>query len=160
MSDENNDTETGGILRKITVATVCGKVGRMGEKDEPKALMRVYGFANGVKRGETAFGPWAGLTGQFEAVNLETGEVAVAPVCILPEPMGSLLVSRAENGEAVQFAYEIGVKYSAKGSAGYEYTTKVIVKESQNDPLAELRQQVKALPAPTSKPGTSAARRR
>jgi len=158
MTDETTTQENGGILRKITTATIVGKIDRPAKGDKVKPLYRVYGMATGVKTGSTQFGDWTGLTGQFEAVNLETGEISVSPVCILPEPMNSLLFSRVQAGESVQFAYEIGVEHSEKGSTGYAYTTKPIVKETQNDPLAELRAAVKALPAPTA--GTAVATRK
>jgi len=141
-------SSTGEIQRKLTVATVCGKIGRMAADEAPRAVMHIYGMATGTKRGETSFGPWAGLTGQFEAVNLENGEVSISPIAILPEPMNTLLAARVDAGDPVQFAYEIGVKFSEKGSAGYEYTTKELVKQTANDPLADLRSAIKALPAP------------
>ena len=141
------------LIRKISAKSVCGKV------EKPKKatpLFIVFGIASKTKAGNSDFGPWTALLGQFEATNLETGEVFQAPQCFLPEPMNSLIATQLEatdeegNREvnSVQFSVEVGVKPN-ETPIGYEYTTKTVVKSDEADPLAALRNASKAaLPAP------------
>jgi hypothetical protein len=114
------------------------------------ALFTVIGICNGVKTGMSTYGEWLALTGQFEAMNLDTGEAYVAPQVFLPEPLNGLIAAKVrtpdENGQpvSVKFAVEVGIKPS-KTTLGYEYTVRELVDASEDDPLAGLR---KALPAP------------
>ena len=149
------------LIRKISAKTVCGKVSK---PEKANRLFTVMGIATRVKTGEGPYGPFAGLVGQFEATNIETGEVFQAPQCYLPEPLNTMLTEALQEtvtekdddgnekqvrvNESVQFAVEVGVKPS-DAPIGYEYTTKEIVKAETADPLAALRDATaKALPAP------------
>lgn len=138
------------LIKKISAKTIVGVVAAP-EKATP--LYTVMGIANGVKTGQSTYGEWIALTGQFEAMNLETGEAFAAPQVFLPEPLNGLIVAKVrtpdENGvtPSVRFAVEVGIKPS-KSTMGYEYTVRELVDASENDPLADLR---KALPAPKAK---------
>ena len=143
------------LIRKISAKTVCGKI----EKPVPvkgKPLFIVGGIANKVKTGDSQFGTWTALVGQFEATNIDTGEVFIAPQCFLPEPMNGMIAASLEMvdeddkriNQSVQFAVEVGVKF-AENQIEYEYTAKEIMKSDAADPLASIREQIsKALPAP------------
>lgn len=141
------------LIRKISAKTVCGKT----EKPEKAtALFIVGGIANKVKTGDSLYGTWTALIGQFEATNISTGEVFVAPQCFLPEPMNGMIAASLEQVDedgkrlnaSVQFAVEVGVKKS-DNQIGYEYTAKEIMKSDAADPLASIREKIaKALPAP------------
>lgn len=144
------------LIRKISAKTVCGKI----EKPVPvkgKQLYIVGGIANKVKTGDSQFGTWTALVGQFEATNVDTGEVFVAPQCFLPEPMNGMIAAALEAtdkdgkrvNQSVQFAVEVGVKH-AENQIEYEYTAKEIMKSDSADPLAAIRETIqKALPAPS-----------
>lgn len=149
------------LERKISVKTVVGSV----DKNElpetgSKPLMHVIGHAQRVKEGTSDYGIWQKLLGQFEAVNLETGEVVVSPQCILPEPINGMIAGQLigdDKVESVSFAVEIGAKASGRaGGTGYEFTSKPLVEASEADPLADLRSKVKLLtndkPEPKSEP--------
>lgn len=141
------------LIRKISAKSVCGKVEKP-KKAEP--LFSVLGIASKTKTGNSDYGPWTALVGQFEATNFATGEVFVAPQCFLPEPLNSMLAESLNETDdegkqvnnSVQFAIEVGIKPSDV-PIGYEYTTKEVVKADTADPLAALRDaSAKALPAP------------
>lgn len=159
MSNETETTETvaetGGFLRKISVKTVCGKQTlEMIVEKKAYPLMQVYGHAQRVKEGTTDFGSYQKLLGQFEAVNLATGQVFQSPQCIMPEPANGMVAGQllGDNpAEQVSFALEIGIKRDESSSVGYTYTTKQLVKAQDADPLADLRGKVKALEAPKEK---------
>jgi len=141
------------LVRKISAKSVCGKV------EKPKKatpLFTVIGIASKTKSGQSDFGPWTSLLGQFEATNIDTGELFIAPACFLPEPLNSMIAASLEETDdegkqvnrSVQFAVEVGYKPN-ETAIGYEYTTKEIVESDQADPLAALRAEAKkGLPAP------------
>jgi hypothetical protein len=139
------------LKRKISVREVCGELPRMNTGDPSRELMHVIGKANRVKEGTGDFGPWQKLLGQFEAVNLATGEIYVAPQCILPEPMNGMIAGQILNAEpgaapVIDFALEVGVKATGKaGGTGYEFTTRPLVEMRETDALSELRKAVPKL---------------
>jgi hypothetical protein len=151
------------LKRKISVKEVCGTLPRMNEGDPSRTLMHVIGKANRVKEGIGDYGPWQKLMGQFEAVNLATGEISVAPQCILPEPMNGMVAGQILNAEpgaapVIEFALEIGVEASGKaGGTGYEFTTRPLVEARETDALSELRKHVpKLIGTPEVTPATPA----
>ena len=138
---------SGTLIKKITPKTVLGASPTPPEK--ATALFRVMGIASGVRTGRTQYGDFTGLTGQFEAVRIDTGETFIAPQCFLPEPMNGMIAAKVQtrdeetgNTMTAQFAVEVGVK-PATNNVGYEYTVRPIVEVEEADPLAALR---KALP--------------
>lgn len=165
-------------LRKITSKDVLGY--NFKEKSAPTVAMALYSVMGRVKEvvsDRTQYGSFFKFLGIFEATKYETGEIYIAPVCILPEPVGTLIGTalwdmqqktarkiereRVIDGKQVKvtetvydpleanFAYEIGVKPN-KTPMRFEWTAKQIVAPQQDDPLAPLRDQVKKLlPAPT-----------
>ena len=144
------------LIRKISAKSVCGKIEKPKKAEK---LFSVIGIANKTKTGQSDYGPWTALVGQFEATNYESGEIFVAPQCFLPEPLNSMLAGTLEETDeegkqvtaSVQFAVEVGVKPSDV-PIGYEYTTKELVEADTADPLAALRDSAaKALPAPAKK---------
>lgn len=155
------------ILNKITMKAI-GAQPAPHSITEPKALAHLYGKANGFKTGSTTYGFYDKFNGEFEAVNLETGEVFVGSSLLCPPIMENLikqaLVSAgAEGGKIgnkaahekdiegkdtespVLFAFEVGVKPTAKKEgqretgSGYEYTVKLLTESRRSDALSELR---------------------
>lgn len=157
------------IIRKLSAARIVGNVKAVAPRPNsdggiPKdivPLFRVFGMANDVRTGNSDNGPFTALKGRFEAVSLmpdENGETAtesfVAPECFLPEPTHSILVgeltAKDADGkrvvESLDFAFEVGVKAS-KNPVGYEYVCMPLMDHTGSDPLAALRDRVKALPS-------------
>lgn len=115
-------------IGKITVASVYGKpLTKNIPEDGELPLMKVAGYVTGVKHGESNYGPWAALTGQFAATNLETGEVFMSKTGIIPGTMGDALVDTvteklAEDAEAqVAFRVIVSCKVSPRDANKYEY---------------------------------------
>lgn len=135
------------LVRKISAKSICGKI-EVPEK--ATALFTVIGIANGLKVGMSNYGEWTALTGQFEATNIETGEVSTAPQVFLPEPWSGMIAAKVRTPDSetktngVRFALEIGVEPSDV-PRGYEFTGKELVKLDVADPLEALRD---ALPQP------------
>lgn len=154
------------LVKKVSIATVIGKVpteikkittpeGKEVDKafgiEQP--LMRVIGLANGKKTGNSNFGAWLSFSGQFEATNIITGEVARGANLFLPDVAGELLapVVDAANGADVVVGFDIGAKPS-NNAQGYEYTVTPLTKPAENDALGALKSSafadIPALPAP------------
>lgn len=147
------------FLRKVAARTVLGDTPPKDLKEAVR-LYTVYGVAESLKHGESTYGPWVALVGDFEAVRLSDREVFRGPVCFLPEPFMSIIVKavqasltkseKQEIQEAVQFACIIGAK-PAKTSTGYEYTCEPLIETKSSDRLQQLRNltaaQIPALPA-------------
>ena len=143
------------LLRKITVKSVFGQVIRPKEGDKQVDIIHCIGSVSGVRDLEDKFKPGQltyALRGQFEAVNLTTGEVFTAPEAFLPDPTQSMLAELVRKGETdLQFAVTLSYKFS-KNAIGYEYVTKHHVKASSVDALSNLRALLPQLAAPTDAP--------
>jgi hypothetical protein len=135
------------VVSKITVASVGAQPKPHSIKEgEKKAVCVFYGEARDSKIGQTQFGDFLKFTGNFGAVNMETGERFRSGTLILPAIMENILDSAIKETEgAVQFAIEIGVKHSANGNTGYEYTVRPLLEPSENDPLLMLESKVGTL---------------
>ena len=149
-------------IRKITVKEVYGTIGqkslpplRINLSDEkPEGdpnpspempIMRVSGYASGVKTGDSGYGEWAALTGEFVARNADTGEIFGARVVIVPGSMGDALVSATrqalvEDADAkVRFSVDVSVKRSAREPGRkYEYVVRPVIDALLSSPALEL----------------------
>lgn len=149
------------IQRKLSAKLIMGEKPKLKDGQKERRLFIIFGVATGLKKSPDmrGYGESVGLTGNFEATNLDTGESFVSGRCYLPEPSHSMIVAQVSQGKTVEFGYEIGIKANDT-AIGYEYTTKPVVKPGDNDPLKALRDQIKnavALPAPQEKkPGAAA----
>ena len=155
------------ILNKITMKGI-GAQPAPWSVDAPKALAHILGKANGYKTGSTTYGLYDKFHGEFEAVNLETGEIYVGSNLLCPPIMEALIKDALKNAGAeggrignkaaheidvegkdtespVLFAFELGVKPTAKKDgarevgSGYEYTVKLLTPAKRSDALESLR---------------------
>jgi len=149
-------------LKKLSVKTVYGKPEF--EKDAKDgaefSVMQVFGQAQGVKAGTSNFGDWEALTGNFEAVNLDTGEAYRGAQLFLPtlahEPL--VMAMKANPDTPIDFAIEVTAKKDSSVAVGYCYGMKTLIETETADPLKALREKAALqLAAPkdevTSKPG-------
>lgn len=115
-------------------------------------LYTLIGVVNGVKPGSTSMGDFAKLLGEFEAVNLSTGETFHSGTAILPNFIGDNIAAAVMRGaESVQFAITVSAKPDEKSVAGFVYAVESGMAPSEHSPLAQLRNQVreqKLLPSP------------
>jgi hypothetical protein len=106
-------------------------------------LYRVYGTAQGIKTGSSTFGEWAAFTGQFEAVDSDSGEIVRSNQLFLPEVAELLLKVPVLKGDGdVNFAFDIGIKGTIETATGlqkYEYTVGTVMEAKEDDPLAKMR---------------------
>lgn len=144
------------LQKKISIPKVLGgKINRRAVEDAPNSqidLIQVVGVASGIKTGSTQFGDWVALTGNFAAINLETGEQFRSGVCFLPDVALDPVVGQLNSGaSAVEFGYTIGAKANSEIAVGYEYYARPLVEPDENDPLEKLvsvMDSPKSLPSP------------
>jgi hypothetical protein len=127
-------------------------------KNAPVVLAHIYGRAGDTKvvENKEAGTTSDALLGQFEAVNVETGELYRSAKLFLPNIAQQLVVAEvkrllAEGGADVDFAFEIISVPSTKSAVGYEYQVKSLLKPNAADPLEQMRLKIaelrKELPA-------------
>ncbi len=135
------------LLSKISIKAVYGNIDikKLTEVGE-MPLVRIMGIANGTKTGQSNFGEWTAFTGNFKAINLETGADYRSGKAFIPAIAENLVVGALgdANADSVQFAFDIGVKSvkDRQGKDSYEYTVTPLVEAADNDPLSELEKKV------------------
>lgn len=157
------------ILKKINPKDVVGK--KIKELPIPSDLYTVIGRAHNLRDGESQFGPWTSLRGEFEAVRMSDGETFISAECFIPGPAGDLLIAQVRKfiespvevspeqykksgrtynvtGEYVEMALVISTKASSREAGQpYEFVVRPIVPVQKADALAALRERMaKALP--------------
>lgn len=119
--------------RKLSAKIIVGK--RIGQVTEPKDLFTVIGIATGTRSGQSNYGEWTGLKGQFEVVRCDDGKVLRAPIMILPD---AAMAELAKCSWPSQFAFLVRVIPSSN-SAGFEYEVQRIIGPMDYDALSGLR---------------------
>ena len=143
------------LQKKISVAKVFGKINAVIVAKAENGILeigRFFGSASGVKTGVSDFGEWTALTGQFRAINKQTGEVFDSGVCFLPDVALDLIVGQLNGGaQAVDFAFDINAVLDETVQVGYSYRAIPILETSAESPISRLEAQMAkmaALPAP------------
>jgi hypothetical protein len=134
--------------RKLSAKIIVGK--RIGQVTEPKDLFTVIGIATGIRIGQSNYGEWTGLKGEFEVVRCEDGKVLQAPIMILPD---AAMAEFIEPQWPVQFAFLVRVVPSAN-SAGFEYEVIKVVDPGPYDALEDLRVQLRSNRVPGGEVGS------
>jgi hypothetical protein len=156
------------IVNKITMKTIEAQP-EPRSITEKRDIAHVFGTATGYRSGSTNYGVFCKFEGNFEAVNLETGEIYKSRNLLLPEIIESLLMEQlvslgakagkmktqddpgspgTPSSEPVDFAFCVGVKpiFEKDGKTivergqGYEYTVKPIMESKVSDSLAHIRE--------------------
>lgn len=133
MTETEIETE-----RKLSVKIIVGK--RIDRVEVATPLFTVIGIATGTRTGQSTYGEWVGLRGQFEVTRFEDGKVMRAPIIILPD-VALAVITEAARHWPLSFALEVGVK-PIESDPGFEHTVKVLDPPVEHDPLAELRRLV------------------
>jgi len=135
------------LLKKMAPKNLIGSVAEFAKNIEEdqmvKEAYRVYGTVNGIRTGESTYGPWVMFKGNHEAVNAE-GEIFKAAEVTIMEPLQSMLLEALKKHDTVDYALVVKVKRRDDLERKYEYVISPIVEMQENDALAHLR----ALAAP------------
>lgn len=129
------------MLKKASPKTIVGEAIRAPEKGSgPVDLFTIWGKANRLLRGESTYGPWVALVGEFEGVNAD-GEEFASPKAFLPEPLHSMIAERlsdADSTESVEFAVRVSI-IPSDSTVGYEYQAEPLIEPAKSDSLSHLR---------------------
>jgi hypothetical protein len=138
-------------IGKITMSTIGTNPTKAKALNQTVPVAIVYGDASGIAvvkhpaRDEN----FVSITGNFEAISMESGEVFRSGVLYLPKGMHEQLVEavkgREEGAEPIRFGLEINA-FPAKNPIGYSYSAKAFVKQEGVDALSPLRTMALQLP--------------
>lgn len=131
------------LVKKISAKTIIGDIKKLcktREDGDVIDLANFYGRATGFKTGTTDFGAWTAFTGNFEAVNRQTGEEFQARQIFLVEPLQGMLLDQLSASESVDFACVLSIVVNEKLPTGYEYRVTPITEIKRSDELEALRQ--------------------
>ncbi len=129
------------MLRKLTLKN-CGfdvatiKLALEGKRSVE--LVKIAGVTTKAQPGQTDKGEYLKLIGEFRAVNLISGEVFEAGVCLLPNFISDRIAGALQVSEQVEFALAIGAKVNPGSVTGYEFTCTPLVEAAPSDRLANL----------------------
>lgn len=125
-------------------------------KKKPVPVLRVYGRALEAERGATQLGPYIRFKGEFEAVNLTTGEKSRARNLILPE-VGEMFVAEGlekakstDENAVLQFGLDITVLEHTSSAGGWQFRwgMQALTKPAEGkDLLTEMGEKFGATPA-------------
>lgn len=166
-TDERINEQTGEIseptiLTKLTLKGMRCNPKKVTAKDEndntPHIMARIYGYGSDIKVKVDASGnAHVGLMGDFEGINLETGDIYRSGILYLPGGIHEQLTAPFEaynklsdedkkktTPPKVEFALEIA-SVKASNAAGYSFAAKsLMAPKTDADPLAALRNAVNA----------------
>lgn len=133
-------------VRKITVASVYGKV-KVADipEGEEIAICRMAGVASGIKSGESQYGEWEILLGEFAATNSQTGEIFAGGACAVPGAMGEMLLSQLkaalleDAASKLRFSVDVFAVVSPRDENKYEYIVRpVLAPDVKNEAMVLL----------------------
>lgn len=114
------------IARKLTPDSICTKE-RLNQLPVVESwLYRIAGFATGSEDyTHPQFGDSVALTGEFQAINFETGENFIGNRCFLPAGMAEVLAGNIGTTEGKvgkqRVLFDIGIKPSTRAGSPKPY---------------------------------------
>lgn len=141
-------------LSKITVKAIGCDPKACIKAEKTIDLAKIYGVVNeskpvdGMKDGKLSYQ----FFGNFEAINLQTGEVFQSTKLFLPKVVEDLLETTLrptgkEKLESVRFAFQIAAT-PGESPVGYIFKAANLMKLQENDPLAAMREELAAASKP------------
>jgi hypothetical protein len=141
------------FVKKITTATVgltsdVLEAATKGKGHTPVDVMQAYGFITGSETGKTTFGAYTAFTGEFEAVNMLTGEKTRSGKLILTDVATSALLSAMGGEGRMKFGLVLmAIENPRQNNKGqpYKFAVRNLLEPTADDELTKL---AKGLPAP------------
>jgi len=139
------------IVKKLSVKQLIGHAPDAPERgdDKPKWLADVIGRAVGIKQGESNYGPWFALTGEFIARQIPTGakdevvEHFKSGMVFVPDLVLNLIEPAMQaTGGAIEFGFRLGIKRDDASATKYVYVAESLIEPAESDPLTKLANQV------------------
>ena len=132
-------SKTVSMIKKLSTPKIMGGRLRFKEGESQRDLYQVVGVASGKKSGTSDYGEWASLTGNFAAINLDTGEEFRSGVLFLPDvALDPILGQLSMGAHAIEFGFTISIVEDDESATGYVYTATPLIEPDENDPLEAL----------------------
>ena len=131
------------LIKKLSAKVILGgrpDIPPKGDK-EPKWLFEIVGICTGKETGQSDYGEWTAMTGNFQATLLAGGaEFRTEMRCFMPAVVqGPVLAKLGMDGvTSVSFGYRVGVLRDDDAATGYVYTAEPLSEVVVADPLGEL----------------------
>lgn len=111
---------------------------------KPVEILQIIGFVQRVVAGESDNGPYMKLHGEFEAVNLVTGEVfSDVGTAILPNFLGDRIANAIKAGaDNVQFGVKILAHYEETAATGYVFTAETLMTPQKSRNLEAIKSMI------------------
>jgi len=150
------------IVKKLSMKVLAGGRPIIPQDGSTNWLANIIGIGSAIKHGESNYGAWRAVLGQFiaETVSKETGELLRfrTGTLFLPDVALNLIAPVIESsgkGAQTQFAFRVGVIKDDTSATGYIYVAESLVELEENDPLEMLLNKalpsLPALPKPAKK---------
>jgi len=136
-------------LKKLSTKIILGGVTPDAPpKDHkgPKWLLQIIGICTGRFDDSSDYGPYTAMLGDFQGVNLETGEeFRTQTKCFMPDVVTLPVVGKLgmDGVTSVSFGYRVGVLRDETAATKYIYVADPIASIAQSDPLGQLIETVK-----------------
>ncbi len=139
------------IVKKLSVKQLLGHAPDAPERGStaPIWLADVIGRAVSIKQGESNFGPWVALMGEFIARQIPTGEKGEtvehfkSGQVFVPDLVLNLIEpAMLATGGAVEFGFRLGIKRDDTAATKYVYVAESLIEPAESDPLTSLALQV------------------
>jgi hypothetical protein len=122
-------------------------------KDSAEVMLYdVFGTVGRVTVGESNYGEFIKLLGDFRAINHQTGETIQTGTAILPDVIANMIYGQVEKSEGnIEFAFRVKAN-AANTPTGYEFNAETLIEAQEGGTLDRLQalaaSQPLALPAP------------
>lgn len=128
------------IVKKLSAKSIG--VDFVKAKKEPQDCYQILGYVTDIQEGvHSTNGEWQKLVGQFEATNLNTGEVINSSEAFLPDVANKIIASQVKEGAKIQFALVVGTKPN-ETPTGYEYTVRELIESEPLEVIEKIRAQI------------------
>ena len=143
-------------LKKLSGKIILGGKPDAPPRDHkgPVWLYEILGICTGQAEGESDYGAFIAMLGEFRGVNLETGEeFRTQTKCYMPDVVLFPVVNRLgmDGVTSVSFGYKVGVVRDENAATNYVYVAEPIAAIEQSDPLGALIEKVKQKALETEK---------
>lgn len=142
MTKQTQQQAEAQLVRRLDRNTICGPSEdlmtlALADKTKTHFIYRVGGTAVGVVRGESKFGEWIKLVGQFKAINYK-GLAFKSGTAFLPGDMAQIVgdkLTGEDAADSVSFLYDVYVRYDSTLPAKYGYIIEQVRKPEEGDPV-------------------------
>ncbi len=134
------------IAKKITISSINNIRGGFKEVIKRERVATILGVVRSAKtKISDTMGASTCFLGEFKGTN-KKGEESVAPLCYLPEPMQSILLSQLQDApetSGVEFAVNFYVTPDDSAILKYTIDSESLIEYTQSDSLKSLTAKVK-----------------